>query len=420
MSVTPSNTAPVRAEADVVRPDQASRQRPTARSDLRECSGCGLIQSVPEMVRGRIASCPRCHTVLRRHITEPQSRALALTLTGLLLFGLATQLPFVDMQIQGKTLNTTLFSGPSQLEAHGMWELSIVVLITTLGAPVVKLLAMAWVLIGLRMERPPKYLYIALRWIEKLSPWSMVEVFLLGVFVAYTKLVDIAHVDIGGAVYALGALMLVMAAADSVFDPEGLWEALEAKGVTARNAGPALAHETPAHETPAPEAPVTGMAQPIGCDACGQVSWQVPTHPPGCCPRCGDRLHHRKPNSLARTAALAITATILYIPANILPVLTFTSFGKGEPSTILGGVMELAVAGMWPLAALVFFASITVPVLKLVSLAWLLISTRRAEAGRLVERTRLYRIVDAVGRWSMVDVFMISILTALVRLGALA
>jgi paraquat-inducible protein A len=138
------------------------------------------------------------------------------------------------------------------------------------------------------------------------------------------------------------------------------------------------------------------------------------------CPRCGAALHRRKPHSVARTWALLIAACILYVPANLLPVMTVTSFGQGEPDTILSGVKVLIQAGMWPVALLVFFASITVPVLKIVALTWLLISVQRRSRWRPRDRTVLYRVVESVGRWSMVDVFMISILVALVNLGAIA
>ena len=111
---------------------------------------------------------------------------------------------------------------------------------------------------------------------------------------------------------------------------------------------------------------------------------------------------------------------MLYIPANTYPVLTVVRLGAGQPSTILGGVRELVEAGMWPLAALVFFASVAVPVLKLVGLAILLITTHLGSGHSLNDRTVLYRIVDAVGRWSMIDIFMESILVALVQFGTLA
>jgi paraquat-inducible protein A len=138
------------------------------------------------------------------------------------------------------------------------------------------------------------------------------------------------------------------------------------------------------------------------------------------CPRCGAGLHARKPNSLARTWALMLTAYILYIPANLLPVMTVTMSGKGEPDTILSGVKELALGGMWPLALLVFFASITVPVLKLLVLTYLLLSVQFRSNWRPKERTALYRITESVGRWSMIDIFVIAILVALVKIGSLA
>ena len=115
-----------------------------------------------------------------------------------------------------------------------------------------------------------------------------------------------------------------------------------------------------------------------------------------------------------------VTAAILYIPANLLPVMTVIYFGRGEPDTILSGVKELIEAGMWPVALLVFFASITVPVLKLIGLTFLLITVQRRSTWRLRDRGLMYRIIEQVGRWSMVDIFMISILVALVNLGAIA
>jgi paraquat-inducible protein A len=114
-----------------------------------------------------------------------------------------------------------------------------------------------------------------------------------------------------------------------------------------------------------------------------------------------------------------IASTILYLPANLYPVLTVVRFGTGEPSTILQGVKELLTAGEWPLALLVFFASVTVPVLKIAGLILLLFTTAARTRTHPRERTLLYRIVDAVGRWSMIDIFMASILVALVQFGVI-
>jgi paraquat-inducible protein A len=170
---------------------------------------------------------------------------------------------------------------------------------------------------------------------------------------------------------------------------------------------------------PSPTAAHTGL---VNCHACGKLSRarELPPRHRAACPRCGATLHGRKPNSLARTWALMIAAAILYGPANTLPVMTVVSFGKGEPDTILSGVQTLITGGMWPLALLVFFASITVPVVKLLGLAYLLLSVHLGSRWRPRDRTALYRLIELIGRWSMIDIFMISILVALVRLGSIA
>jgi len=113
-----------------------------------------------------------------------------------------------------------------------------------------------------------------------------------------------------------------------------------------------------------------------------------------------------------------VASTVLYVPANVLPVLAFVEFGSGEPHTIIGGARELLNAGMWPLALLVFLASIGVPCLKLVSLVLLLVTTQAGSSWQLRQRTILYRLVSAIGRWSMIDIFMASVLIALVQFGS--
>jgi paraquat-inducible protein A len=138
------------------------------------------------------------------------------------------------------------------------------------------------------------------------------------------------------------------------------------------------------------------------------------------CPRCGAALHRRKPNSVARTWALLLAAVIFYIPANVLPIMKVVSFGKAQSDTIMSGVIYFIESGSWYLALLIFFASVVVPVLKIIVLSYLLISVQRRSHWRPADRTQLYRITEAVGRWSMVDVYVVTLMVALVELGALA
>ena len=157
------------------------------------------------------------------------------------------------------------------------------------------------------------------------------------------------------------------------------------------------------------------------CHDCGLLSRVGRGHAHGLhCPRCGAALHSRKPNSLQRTWALVIAAAICYVPANLLPVMTVTSLGKPVSDTIMSGVVYFVEHGDWPLALVIFTASIFVPMMKLAILVFLLISVHLRSSWRPVERTRMYRLTEAIGRWSMVDIYVITIMVALVRLGNLA
>ena len=160
----------------------------------------------------------------------------------------------------------------------------------------------------------------------------------------------------------------------------------------------------------------------LGCHSCHLVcrDHHLKAGETATCPRCGALLHRRKPNSVTRTWALLVAAVILYFPANMLPIMTVISFGQAQTDTIISGVAHLLAAGMWPIALLVFFASIIVPISKLVIIAYLLVSVQLKLQWRPLDRTRLYRITETIGRWSMVDIYVIAILIALVKLETLA
>jgi len=156
----------------------------------------------------------------------------------------------------------------------------------------------------------------------------------------------------------------------------------------------------------------------VACHRCHLLCRQAagPAH----CPRCGAPLHSRKPNSIARTWALVLAAAVFYIPANVLPVTHTTSLGAVQSDTIMSGVIYFIHSGSWPIALVIFVASVFVPLLKLLILSFLLLSVQRRWQWRPVDRTRLYRITEAIGRWSMLDIYVVTILVALVHLGALA
>ena len=369
----------------------------TAPLQLRECHGCGLLHELPPMAPGDVARCVRCPTKLLQATTHPFEYSIALTVAALVLLVVMCSTTLMSVETSGISHSADLFAGPLELVERGMTALAVVVVFVTVIAPFTKLVSTLYVLIRLSERDPPAHLRRVFAIAEQLGPWSMIEVFVFGVFVAYTKLGDLVTITLDAGVYALLALTIVIIWADSALDREAIWERLR----------------TDARSPQAGSRPLG--AEPIGCELCGLVSFAAGDHQR--CPRCESRLHSRKPVSIQRTWALVLSAAVLYVPANYFPVLTVEQLGAGAPSTILGGVQELVESGMYPLAALVFFASIAVPVLKLIGLIVMLTATQTGRSGWLRDRTRLYHIVRWIGRWSMIDIFMESLLGALVKFG---
>jgi paraquat-inducible protein A len=379
---------------------------PVTQPELRECPGCGLFQIVPALEANMRSNCVRCGTVLRLTRADPINRHLALTFAALVLFAVVWLAMLMKVSTAGIVHETTIESGPIELVNRGLWPLALAVAFTTAIAPLIKFVGTLYVLIGLKMRWMPPNLRGVFLVARRMGTWAMLEVLLLGVFVAYTKLGDLVTIELGPAVYALGLLTVVIVWAETAFDPHAVWEEIERRGQT---------------HAPMPErAPLDFRPGATGCEGCGLVC--VPAEDDGRCPRCGSTVHGRKPGSISRTWAFVIAAAVLYIPANVYPVLTVIQLGAGEPSTILGGVEELLASQMYPLALLVFFASILVPLFKLIGLTGMLVTTQfvgpeMAAAVFLRQRTQLYYIVAWIGRWSMVDIFMESLLGALVQFG---
>jgi paraquat-inducible protein A len=379
-----------------------SADRPTTQPKLRECPGCGLFHAIPVLVAGTTAQCVRCPTTLHRASAHSFDHSIALTAAALVLLLIMCTTTLMSVQKAGIIHEAGLFSGPEELVHRGMPWLAVVVVFVTVIAPFGKLIGELYVLIRLHEATPPRHLRHVFVLTEKLRPWSMIEVFVFGVFVAYVKLGDVVQIGLDAGVYALLALTFVVIWADSAFDRQAVWERLDRRGVT----------DGAIDLAPQGQLPVGA----IGCETCELVSVPRPGDPR--CPRCDSILHARKPDSVTRTWALVTAAAVLYVPANLFPVLTVMQLGAGSPSTILGGVRELVQSHMYPLAALVFFASIAVPMLKIVGLTIMLIATQTGRGEWLHDRTRLYYAVRWIGRWSMIDIFMEALLGALVRFGS--
>ena len=368
---------------------------PISLEHSRECPDCGLFCTLPPRQPGLMADCPRCGYVLWRMRAVQIAFPLACGLAGLAFYLVTLMAPFIEITVFGRFSMAWLETGPLRLSATG-WQLAgILVFIVTLIMPGVKLGIAIITLLGLELDLPKPLLRALFRWYIPLSPWAMIDVYLLGFLVAYTRLVGMFSVHLDTALYALIGVMVSMAAMDGSLDHEMIWQALDDRR----------------------DSSSLPPAQLASCHACGLLN---DAEAETVCRRCDVRLHRRKPASISRCWSYVIASACLYIPANLYPFMTLTSFGQTQSYTIMGGIMELAQAGLWPLALLVFFASITIPLLKLLGLGFMLISTQRGSWTLLRERTVTYRIIDFIGRWSMIDVFMVSILVALAHFGQFA
>lgn len=359
----------------------------------QECPDCGLLQHLPPPKPHHIRLCVRCRRSFGDGANH-DSAARALALTALILFLLANLYPFMGLEYSGRSNSIHLGTGvESVADYHGLAPVALFVLAVSILAPLARMAALGLVLFGLKRGDNSARLANLLHFADRVRPWAMLDVVLIGSLITVTKIHDMASVTLGAGFYTLAMLVVVLAFLELSIDRTALWQRI---------------HPSPAGDTtPGPDW--------HGCGECGMVQ------PPGKrCVRCGHRLHRRKPGSLHRTGALVATGFILYLPANLYPVLTVIMLGRGQPSTIFGGVLELAASRDWPLAVIVFVASILVPLLKLFGLALLVLSARRGSARSLVGRTRLFRLIELVGRWSSVDILVAALLTALVTLGNLA
>ena len=350
------------------------------------------MQMLPVLRRGQTAMCRRCDSTLAGPATGRVDAPLALAGAALVLLLAALVWPLMTVSSLGAARESWLDTCVSALWGQGFLSLAALVAAFTVALPCIYLALLLWVLIALRLDLggPLGRLF---RWVQHLRPWMMIEVYLVGCFVAYSRIKVVSTIEIGlGGWCLLGASLLFLLVLTQL-DARTVWEALPVKASAGKG-----------QET-------------IACTVCDLVV--TDTQEGGDCPRCAATLHARKPDAFRRTVALVITGFLLYVPANFIPVLTTVRLGRADENTILSGVIELVHNDLWPLAIIVFSASIILPLLKLCGLTWMLIATYLRSRRLLVARTRFYRMIDLVGRWSNIDVFAVSVLIAALRFGAL-
>jgi paraquat-inducible protein A len=380
---------------------------------LIACHECDLLQRARPLARNGVLRCCRCRAELARDRGDSVDRALAFTLAAMVLFIASNAFPMVGLDVNGDLVRTTLIGAVEILYEDGMWPIAALVFATTFLMPLLQMTTMCYLLLPLRLGRKPYRGDLIFRLLHMAQPWGMTEVLILGMLVALVKLAAIASVVPGTALWTFGILMILLAASSSAFDPQYVWS----------HYGTPNSDALQLNRTVETALPRGATALHCGLTTCHTCELLTPVAGEGHhadCPRCGAPLHARKQNSISRTWAFLIAAMVMYIPANLLPVMNTSSLFGSEKDTIMSGVAYLWTSGSWPLAIVVFIASVAVPMLKIIAMVFLVVSAQRHSPALPQQRAWIYRVVELVGRWSMLDIYVITILVALVQFKALA
>jgi paraquat-inducible protein A len=374
---------------------------------LRACSACDMVSAIPVLRPGEHASCPRCgHVLARRHL-HPVQRSLALAASALICLLIAITFPFISMDTNGLDTQIELPQTAATLLNVHQPLVAVIVSCTAIILPALYLMGVVVMQANVLRTVPRAYSDIIARLFSRLHPWMMADVFMIAALVSLVKLTEIGEVQLGVSFWAYCVFALLLLMTTRSVDIDLLWLK--------------LAGEPP--PDPRIRCGMTAAEQhATGCSTCRLVNVlpeEASARHNQYCRRCGSSLHMRKPNSLEFTWALLLTAAILYIPANAYPMMITTSLGQTHSSTIIGGMIELWQHGSEPVAVIIFVASVVVPIVKmliLVGLSWL---TRHPGPLTPAKKTSLYRLTELIGRWSMVDVFVVAIMVALIQSGNL-
>ncbi len=354
------------------------------------CPDCGTIQQVPVPRQGSRLLCCRCEKVLERTAGRSLDAALALALATLILWFPANFGTLLTIQILGIEKSSRLGGGVVSMWQEGWPLLAIVVGLQGIVLPFLRFGMLSAALASIRFGFQGRWTGITFRWAGHLDLWSMPDVFLFGAAVGYSRVAVLIPVTIGpggwSLIVAAGFTMITRASLDTV----SVWKLIQR-----------------------PNSPVAGPR--IGCTGCDLV---LPERYLGQrCPRCFARLWRRKPHAVTRAAALVIAGYPLYLVANWFPMNIESHLGSTSDQTIAYGVLRLAQAGLWPLAAIIFTTSIFIPLGKLLGMSWLLWSVHHGSTRRLTTKARLFRVIQEIDRWSNIDVFTIAIFLPVMQIG---
>jgi len=359
---------------------------------LVACRDCAAIQRLRPLATGR-QECWQCGRVLENRAGRSIDRALACSLTVLLLLFPANLLPLMTVHLGPVTGSTLLASGLVVAWSQGWPLVSIVLALEAIILPFVRFGLLSITLAALRCGRRDRWLGAAFRYCEVLDLWAMADVLLIGAGIGYGRVASQVQVtiDAGGWCFVSVAVMTMVTRAS--LERRDVWRCLGADSVT-----------SPPHA--------------VSCTGCDLL---LPAHTVGRrCPRCLAVVRRRRPFAVSQCTALVIATAALTPIAYGYPMSEFWKGNQPSANSVLDGLLRLFQSGYWYFGVLIFFVSIVFPLTKIAALAWFVASIRRHSSWRLRLKTRLYRFIDETGRWSTLDPFTVLVFAPMIQFGQLA
>lgn len=355
------------------------------------------------MPRHGVAECRRCRRLLARAGKRSLTVSLAWSSAMLMLLIPANLLPIMSASFRGETRMCHLFDAVGALWQDRWPALAMMFIGFVIVLPIVRAALLTLVLTTIRTKQRPRWLGPAFRYAENLRLWAMPEVMVLAGLVVFIRIDAQLSASIGWGGYCLIAVAALRLTLARFMDTRDVWTAI-----------------LPGHQhagDPTPDAAAPGEST-LSCDACDMV---LPRSTLGQrCPRCRRRVHLRRPAAMLYCGALVLASYILYVPSYYFPMSYSIQPNGVEEHTILSGVRRLLDEGFWYLAAILFVASVLIPLLKLIGLSWLMVRVRRPAGRGLAGWTQLYRLIHRIGRWSHTDPFIVAMTAPLMSFAGVA
>ncbi|MCE2573690.1 paraquat-inducible protein A [Motilimonas eburnea] len=363
------------------------------------CEECDLLLPSAFVSSGSKLVCPRCGHTISDVASSPLSYPIAFALTSVIMLALTYAFPFMSFSSSGNTTTIYFYQAMSSLVANDFLSIAAFLLISLTLLPLLWLLLVLYVHIALYFDKA-QLSFWHLRILQLIKPWMMVDVFLVGILVALVKIMSLAEVGFGLSFWAFVLFTLSFLKTLISVDLHWLWIKL---------AGPLPPYEVPDNAHSCAQVKLTH------CHFCNAINPLGKHH---CC-RCQSKIVHHTRHKTTHCIAFLIAAIVFYVPANLFPMMDMQFLGQSEPSTIMGGVILLWQIKSYPVALVIFFASVMIPISKMVAIGWLCYTCQRNRPEDAKQQLKIYRITELIGRWSMIDVFVVAVLVALVHLEGL-